>query len=249
MQEIIYNCLDNIPLLNYAFMKNAFIAILLATPLFAVLGTMIVNNKMAFFSDSLGHSAICGIAIGTVFGISNSHISMIVFACIFAIILNYVKHRVTYGTDTIISVFSSVSIAIGLSILAVSGRFNQYSNILLGDILSITWNEITYLFITFIAVVVFWYKGFNKLHSISINTSIAESKGVNVKLIDNIFVILISVVVMISIRWIGILLINSLLILPAAASRNIAKNIRSYHGFAVIFSLLSRHGRAYNILL
>lgn len=86
---------------------------------------------------------------------------------------------------------------------------------------------------------IFWYFTFNKLNVISINTSLAKSRGINIKLIDNIFVILIAIIVMISIRWIGILLINSLLILPAASSRNIAKNMRTYHLYSVIFSIFS----------
>ena len=241
MQELINNVLGVIPLefLNYTFMKNAFLAVLLATPIFAILGTMIVNNKMAFFSDSLGHSAICGIAIGTIFGITNTNISMIIFACVFAILLNLVKHKVAYGADTIISVFSSIAIAIGLAILTASGSFNQYSNILVGDILSINANEIIYLILTFIVVLIAWYYLFNKIHAISINTSLAKSKNINVMALDNLFVILIAVVVMVSIRWIGILLINSLLILPAASSRNIAKNMRQYHLLAVVFSMLA----------
>ena len=241
MQDIINQLLGLLPFefLNYTFMKNALLAILLATPIFALLGTMIVNNKMAFFSDSLGHSAICGIAIGMLFGITNTNISMVLFATIFAILLNMVKYKVNYGADTIISVFSSIAIAAGLAILTSTGSFNQYSNILVGDILSINWNEIVYLFLTFILIFFIWYNLFNKLHAISINTSLAKSKKINVMLIDNIFVILIAIVVMISIRWIGILLINSLLILPAASSRNIAKNMRQYHLFAIIISLFS----------
>ena len=241
MQELIYNIIEILPFkfLDYTFMKNAMIAILLASPLFAILGTMIVNNKMAFFSDSLGHSAICGIAIGTIFGIADTNLSIIIFASLFALGLNYVKHRINYGADTVISVFSSVAIAVGLAILAGSGNFNQYSSILVGDILSINWTEIVYLFFTFIIIFIFWYYMFNKLHSISINSSLAKSKGINIKLIDNIFVVLIAIVVMVSIRWIGILLINSLLILPAAASRNIARNMRSYHLYAVIISIFS----------
>lgn len=127
----------------------------------------------------------------------------------------------------------------GLSLLAQSGNFNKYSSYLVGDILSINTNEIVYLGISFILVIVFWKFFFNKLNCISINTSLAKSKGINVKLIDNIFVILIAIIVMISIRWIGILLINSLLILPAASSRNIAKNMRSYHLYAILFSVFS----------
>ena len=164
---------------------------------------------------------------------------MIIFAIVFALLLNYVKNKTTYGADTIISVFSSIAIAIGLAILAQTGNFNGYSSYLVGDILSITDTEIIYVFLIAIVVLVFWYFTFNKLHLISINTTLAKSKGVKTKKIDNIFVVLISIVVMISIRWIGILLINSLLILPAASSRNIAKNMRWYHLYAIMFSLFS----------
>ena len=123
--------------------------------------------------------------------------------------------------------------------MSTLGSFNQYSGVLVGDILSITWNEIVYLFLASVAILLFWYYTFNKLHSISINKSLAKSKGINIELIDNVFVVLIAIVVMISIRWIGILLINSLLILPAASSRNIAQNMRQYHLFSVIFSVIA----------
>ena len=222
---VIYSILEALipfEFIDYAFMKNALIAIILVTPVFAILGTMIVNNKMAFFSDALGHSALTGIALGMVLGISNMNISMILFAVVFALLLNYVKNKTNYGADTIISVFSSIAIALGLAMLAQSGNFNKYSSYLVGDILSISNTEILYLFLV-----------------TSINTTLARSRGVNTKTIDNVFAVLIAIIVMISIRFIGILLINSLLILPAASSRNVAKNMRTYHLFAVIFSLFS----------
>ena len=99
--------------------------------------------------------------------------------------------------------------------------------------------EIVVLFIAVIVILLFWYYSFNKLNCVSINETLAKSKGINVKLIDNLFVIIIAIVVMLSIRWIGILLINSLLILPAASSRNITRNMRSYHLFSVIFATFS----------
>ena len=240
--EVIYNILESImpfSFMHYDFMKNALIAIVLVSPIFAVLGTMVVNNKMAFFSDSLGHSAIAGIAIGMIFGITNSSLAMILFAVLFAILLNYVRHRTEYGADTIISVFSSITIAIGLIVLARSGGFNKYSSYLVGDILSIEKIELLYLAISFILTFILWFFLFNKIHSISINSVLAKSKGINVKLIDNIFVIMVAIIVMLSLRWIGILLINSLLILPAASSRNIATSIRRYHVFSILFSLSS----------
>ena len=126
--ETMYQLLDTIlpfEFLSYSFMKNAFLAILLISPIFAILGTMIVNNKMAFFSDALGHSALTGIAIGTIFGIANNNISMILFAIVFAVALNMVKQKTTYGADTIISGLSAIAIAVGRAILANTGSFNK----------------------------------------------------------------------------------------------------------------------------
>ena len=240
--QIVYNILEYIlpfEFISYDFMKNAIIALLLICPLFAILGTMIVNNKMAFFSDSLGHSALTGIAIGMILGITNINVTMVIFAIIFALILNFVKYKTTYGADTIISVFSSIAIALGLAILSQTGNFNKYSSYLIGDILSITTTEILYLLIAFVIIIAFWLLMFNKINAISVNTSLAKSKGIKVRLIDNLFVVMIAVIVMISIRWIGILLINSMLILPAASSRNISKNMRQYHLYAILFSLFS----------
>ena len=238
--EVIYNLLEVIlpfDFMQYTFMKNAFLAILLVSPIFAIIGTMIVNKKMAFFSDALGHSALTGIAIGMLLGMTNINISMIIFAVIFALLLNFIKSKTTYGADTIISVFSSIAIALGLAILAQSGSFNKYSSYLVGDILSISEPEILYLFVAFILTFIFWFYLFNKINAVSLNATLAKSKGINVKAMENIFAILIAVMVMISIRWVGILLINSLIILPAASSRNISMNMRSYHLFSIIFAL------------
>ena len=240
--EVIYNLLEVIlpfDFMQYTFMKNAFLAILLVSPIFAIIGTMIVNKKMAFFSDALGHSALTGIAIGMLLGMTNINISMIIFAVIFALLLNFIKSKTTYGADTIISVFSSIAIALGLAMLAQSGSFNKYSSYLVGDILSISESEILYLFVAFILTFIFWFYLFNKINAVSLNSTLAKSKGINVKAMENIFAILIAVMVMMSIRWVGILLINSLIILPAASSRNISMNMRSYHLFSIILALFS----------
>lgn len=240
--EVIYNLLEVIlpfDFMKYTFMKNAFLAIILVSPIFAIIGTMIVNKKMAFFSDALGHSALTGIAIGMLLGMTNMNIAMILFAVVFAILLNIIKNKTTYGADTIISVFSSIAIAIGLAILSKSGNFNKYSSYLVGDILSISEKEIIYLLFAFILTFIFWYYMFNKINAVSLNKTLSNSKGINTSLMENTFAILIAIMVMISIRWIGILLINSLIILPAASSRNIATNMRTYHLIAIIFALFS----------
>ena len=225
--------------MSYDFMKNALLAILIMTPLFGILGTMIVNNRMAFFSDALGHSALTGIAIGILLGIADTNISMLLFAFVFALVLNHIKRKRTVSTDTIISVFSSLSAAIGLVVLSKGGNFSKYSGILVGDVLSITPKEILWLLVVFVITMVFWCVCYNQLNAISMNETLARSKKIPVKLIDNLFVLLIACIVMLSIKWVGILIINALLILPAAASRNIAANSREYHLFSVLISMFS----------
>lgn len=224
---------------EYNFMKNALLAIIIITPLFGILGTMVINNRMAFFSDALGHSALTGIAVGTIFGISDTNISMVIYAVIFALLLNNIKRRKTLSTDTVISVFSSFSMAIGLMILSRGGNFSRYSSLLVGDILSITVGEIGLLCFIFIVTLTYWFLCFNRLNSVGVNVSLARSKNIKSSLMEDSFSVLIAIIVMLSIKWIGILIINALLILPAAAGRNIASNMREYHLFSILIAIFS----------
>ncbi|MGN0505094.1 MAG: metal ABC transporter permease [Lachnospiraceae bacterium] len=239
--DLLLRLLDALPFefLKYDFMKYALLAVLIITPLFGILGTMIVNNRMAFFSDALGHSAFTGMALGILLGISNQNVAMMAFAVAFALLLNYIRHKNMVSSDTVISVFSSLSVAAGLAILSRNGSFSKYSALLVGDILSITPAEIGSLFLIFLITLIFWFVAYNSLHSIGINRSLAKSKGIPVVLLDNIFVVLIACIVMLSIRWVGILIINALLILPAAAARNLASNNREYHLFSVMIAMFS----------
>lgn len=240
--DIVYSILDSIlpfDFLSFSFMKNAFIAVLLIAPLFGLTGTMIVNNKMSFFSDALGHSAMTGIAIGVMLGIDNYILSMIGFAVLFALCISTIINSSVSSSDTIIGVFSSVGMALGIVVLSINGSFSKYSNYLIGDILSIKPGEIFSLLIVLIFVVILWILSFNGLMISSINSDLAYSKNVNVKFYKNLFAVLIALIVTVSIKWVGILIINSLLVLPAASARNIARSMRSYHLYSVGFSMIS----------
>ena len=239
---MIYNLIEKIlpfSCFEFTFMRNALIAIILIAPLFGIIGTMIVNNKMSFFSDALGHSALTGIALGVMLGIDNYLLSMMSFAIIFAMGISTLLNSETYSSDTIIGVFSSVGIALGIVILSINGDFSKYSNYLIGDVLSISKSEIKLLLYFFIVYIVIWILSFNKLMLASLNLDLAASKQINVKFYNTLFCILVAVIVTISIKWVGILIINSLLIIPAASAKNISHNIKSYHLFSVIFSLTS----------
>ena len=224
---------------EYEFMRQAVLAILIITPLFGLLGTMIVNRKMAFFSDALGHSALTGIAVGVVCGVTDTNLTMVVFAIVFALLLNFISSKSGASTDTVISVFSSGSVAVGLAILSKGGNFSKYSNLLVGDILSITQKEILFLFILFLVTVVFFCTCFNWLNAAGIHRTLVKSRQIPVRLIENLFAVFVALVVTLSIRWVGILIINALLILPAAAGRNLSENMREYHFFSILFSLFS----------
>lgn len=223
---------------DYKFMINALVAVILIAPLMGILGTMAVNNKMAFFSDALGHSAFTGIALGVLLGIENEMISLIAFGVFIALLITRVKNKGKASSDTVISVFSSTSVAVGILVLSYGGSFTKYNAYLVGDILSVTQGEILSLFITLLAVIAVWAFIYNKLLVISVNPELAASRGIKTALYENIFVVMVAVVVMLSIKWVGILLINSLLILPAATARNIAKNSRGYLISSVVISLV-----------
>ncbi|WP_313972643.1 metal ABC transporter permease [uncultured Selenomonas sp.] len=239
--ELLYTLLGALPFdwLQHGFMKNAFLAVLLVTPLFGLLSTMVVSNRMAFFSDSLGHGAFTGLAVGVLLGWLSPLLSLVAFSVVFALLITYIKNRSSASTDTIIGVFSSTGIALGLMLMSRGGGFNKYSSYLIGDLLSISPEEIGSLFFVFLAVVLVWALVFNSLLVLSINASFARSRGVAAFLTEGLFASVLAVVVAVSIQWVGLLIINSLLVLPAAAARNIAQDVKSYHLLSVAIALLS----------
>ena len=172
-------------------------------------------------------------------GLKNPVISMLAFAIVLGLAISRVKEAGTASTDTIISVFSSISIALGIVILSRNGGFAKYSSYLTGDILTVRPKEILAVLITLAIAYILWIKIYNRLLLISINQSFAASRGINCRLIENIFVVMVAVAVMLSVKWIGILTINSLLILPAAAARNISVNSKQYHFYSLFIGLLS----------
>ena len=241
MMDTLYAIMDTLlpfQWLSYTFMKNALLAMLLITPLFGLLGTMAVDNRMAFFSDALGHSALTGIAIGVVLGWENQMAAMLIFGILWAVLITWVKHNSKMSADTIISVFSSTSIALGLVVLSRGGAFAKYSSVLVGDVLSITQADLAALALTLVLALIAWMVLFNPLMITSINSPLARSRGIRSRLTEYGFTILVAVAVMVSIRWVGVMLINSLLILPAAASRNVARNAASYMRLSVLISMV-----------
>ena len=240
--SIWYAICDALPveMLHWDFMKNAFLAILLMAPLFGLTSTMIVTGKMSFFSDALGHSAFTGIAIGAICGVSAPIWIAVIFALAFSLLFSYMRSRSNQAADTLIGVFSSAAVAIVIFLATIGGgSFTKYNKYLIGDILSVTPAEIGTLTLVLIAVLILWVVLSSKLTLCAVHPQLASSRGIPVQLTQTVFTATIAVVITLAISWVGLLILTSLLVLPAAAARNISKNLHQYHGISVLIALLS----------
>ena len=240
-----YALWDALPfsMLHWDFMKNALLALLILSPLFGLLSTMIVTGRMSFFSDALGHSAFTGIAIGAICGIGAPTGAAVVFSIFFALLFSWVRSRSNQAADTLIGVFSSSAVALGIFVTTLGGgSFTKYNTYLIGDILSVTPAQIGMLALTLAAVAVFWVLCSNRLTLTAIHPQLAASRGIPVGISQTLFVTAIAVVVTLSISSVGLLILNSLLVLPAASARNLARNVKQYHGYSVLFALAAGIG-------
>ena len=234
-----YTICDALPfdMLQWDFMKNALLAVLLMAPLFGLVSTMIVTGRMSFFSDALGHSAFTGIAIGCICGVASPTWVAVLFSVVFALLFSYVRSRSNQTADTLIGVFSSAAVALGIFVATLGGgSFTKYNKYLIGDILSVTPGEIGMLALVLLAVLIFWYFFSNRLTLTSIHPHLASSRGIPIHLTQTAFTVAVAVIVTLAISWVGLLILNSLLVLPAAASRNISRNLKQYHLFSVLFA-------------
>ena len=229
-----------IEMLQWDFMCNALLAVILMSPLFGLTSTMLVTGRMSFFSDALGHSAFTGIAIGCICGISMPTLVAVVFSVGFALLFSFVRSRSNQAADTLIGVFSSTAVALGIFVATLGGNsFTKYNRYLIGDILSVTSTEILWLALTLIAVLIFWVLCGNRLTLASVHPALASSRGLRPDLSQTLFTTVIAVIVTLAISWVGLLILNSLLVLPGAAARNISRNLKQYNGFSVFFALIA----------
>jgi zinc transport system permease protein len=221
------------------FMKNALLAILVISPLFGLLSTMVVSNRMSFFSDALGHSAFTGMAIGTLCGLSDPMGGAVIFAILFSLLFNIVRKKSRIASDTVIGVFSSTAMALGIFIATLGGQsFTKFNNLLIGDILSVEPAKIGLLAVILLLVILLWVCTLNQMMLSSVHPALADSRGIPLFWVETLFCTAVAVVVTLSMTWVGLMVINSLLVLPAAAARNIARNMRQYHLISLLGAIV-----------
>ena len=217
------------------FMKNALLAILVISPLFGLLSTMVVQSRMSFFSDALGHSAFTGVAIGVLCGLQEPMWAAVAFALLFSLLFTWVRRRTGLASDTVIGVFSSTAVALGIFIATLGGgSFAKFNALLIGDILSVEPGKTALLAGILGVILVLWVCAYNTLLLSALHPALADSRGIRVFWQEAVLNAAIAVVVTVSMTWVGLLVINSLLVLPAAAARALARNVRQYHLFSVL---------------
>ena len=217
------------------FMKNALLAVLVVTPLFGLLSTMVVESRMAFFSDALGHSAFTGMAIGALCGLAQPVGAAVLFSVVIALLFTLVRQKTHMASDTAIIVFSSAAVALGIFLSTLGGQsFTKFNNLLIGDILSVAPGEIGLLALILLGLLVLWITSFNQMMLSSVHQALADSRGIRVVWKNFLFTAAIAVVVTITMTWVGLLVINALLVLPGAAARNVARNLPQYHLVSVL---------------
>ena len=230
-------------MLQWDFMKNALLALLLMAPLFGILSTMIVTGRMSFFSDALGHSAFTGIAIGSILGLTAPLWAAVVFSILWARLFSLGRGGCGRAAGARLGGFSLVGIPLGIFMATLGGgSFTKYNKYLIGDILSVTPEEIGMLALVLVGVLAFWVLFSNRLSLMAIHPQLASSRGFPVGLSQTLFTAAIAVVVTLSISSVGLLILNSLLVLPAASARNVSRNLKEYHLFSVLFALIAGVG-------
>jgi zinc transport system permease protein len=228
----------------YAFVVNGFLCAFVVGPLLGGIGTMVVAKRMAFFSQAVGNAALTGVAIGVIIGESYTapYVSMFSFCLLFALFLNFSKNHTKMSSDTLIGVFLSISLAIGATaLLWVSAKVNTHilDTVMFGSILTVNDTDMNVLLVTALLTAVTALPLYNQMLLASLNPSLAHVRGIKVQLLEYVFVLLVTILTVACVKIVGAVLVEALLLIPAAASRNLNSSIRGFVLWSIVFSTAS----------
>ena len=229
---------------RHQFMRYALIECVLLAPICAAMGVKVVNFRMAFFSDAISHSAFAGVAFGfllnEIYARFDPQIALIVFGVLIGLGIAFVRRKTDLSHDTVIGVFFSTVVALGIAVITTSeSRTQDFTPYLYGDILALGPADLALSAVLALVVIVYMLFSFNRLALIGLNAELAHSRSVSVRLHDYLFSLLLALVVTASIRTAGILLVTAMLIVPAATARNVARSARSMFFWALAVGLVS----------
>jgi zinc transport system permease protein len=213
----------------YALLAGIGVA-LIAGPL----GSFVVWRRMSYFGDTLAHSALLGIALGIAFDL-NLNIAVIICCVLIAVILVVLQQHRFISTDTLLGILAHSTLSLGLISIGLLGVRLDLLSYLFGDLLTVTSTELIWIYVGTVVVssllLIFW----RPLLAITIDEEMAQAEGYPVLLIRLLLMLLMAIVIAVAMKIVGVLLITSLMIIPAAAARRISHSPES---MALMASLL-----------
>jgi len=215
-------------LLALPFMQRALLAGLLTGLLGGVLGSFAVLRQLSFFSDALGHSALLGISLGILLGL-NPTVVLIPFAVLFALGVNQLAGRSQLPTDALLNIVYSSSLALAVLLLS---RVRTYKGgiqqLLFGDILGVSWPDLGVILALLLGAGGYLLLSRRSQILLTLDEPLAISRGVAAGWHRLVFIVVLAVVVAISIKAVGVLLISAFVVIPACASRLVSRGFGTY---------------------
>ena len=205
----------------------------------SVLGCFVIWKKMAYFGDSLAHASLLGVAIGILFSIDINLMILAVTIC-FALILGFLQNRNFLSNDALLGILAHGGISLAMIVISFSDNADiDLEGFLFGSLLSIENKDILLIYLALIIIYPIIFLNWQKLILLTLNSDIACSMGINPAKYRIIFTILIAVTITITVKITGVLLVTSLLIIPASISRIISKSPNQMLLFSTIISVFS----------
>lgn len=229
---------------EYPFITRGILAVLLIAPLLGGISHLVVARRMAFFSTALGQAALTGLTVGLVLGepISAPYGGIGGFCLLSGVAMVWVKRRSRLPPDTLIGVFLALTLGLGICLLvAATRRFNihQIESVMFGSLLTVTDLDLLLLLLVGVVVWVVLARFYNALLLDSLHRPLARVAGVDDTLLEYLFVVLLTCAIVVSLKVIGALLVEALVVVPAAAGRNLARSTRGYLAWSVTAALIS----------
>lgn len=220
------------------FLRPLFIGLILGI-LMAVLGVLIVLRRMSFFSDAIGHAALTGIALGLLLNI-NPFFTALIYVLLIATAISVIKLKSNLHLDTLLGVFFSASVALGVILIQLTPGYQaNLISFLFGNILTVSQIDVILtLFVSAIALITILLCG-KKFIAITFDSALAKAEGIPVATYDLIFFLLLAGVIALSIKLVGVILVTAMLIIPAASAQNIARSLTTMFVISIISGLLS----------
>ena len=206
-----------------SYLINALLAGICVSLIGGALGCFIVWKKMAYFGDSLSHSSLLGIALGIALGI-NTTIGTFLVCLLFASLLIFLQDKKILSNDTLLGILAHSSLSIGIVSISLLNKKVNLDSYLFGDILTVTPSELIWFSFATLFVLIILYVIWDKLVLITIDESIAKAERINTSFIQSVFLFLLIIFVATCVKIVGILLITSMLIIPAASARQISSS-------------------------